>query len=111
MSSLPKSYEYYSNLVRSQPRLKSLLKPKMTKYIPHEPTPKQQAFLLLPHREAFYGGAAGGGKSEALLMAALQYVDVPGYAALLLRKTYQDLMLPNALMDRSEQWLGTTDAQ
>jgi hypothetical protein len=36
--------------------------------------------LLCDHKEVFYGGAAGGGKSDALLMAALQYVDVKGYA-------------------------------
>ena len=37
-----------------------------------------------------YGGAAGGGKSEALLMAALQYIDTPSYAALLLRRSFRD---------------------
>lgn len=52
-----------------------------------------------------YGGAAGGGKSDALLMAALQYVDIPGYAALLLRRTYADLALPEAIMDRAHTWL------
>lgn len=52
-----------------------------------------------------YGGAAGGGKTDALLMAALQHVDVPGYAALLFRRTYQDLALPGAVMDRSHEWL------
>ena len=50
----------------------------MTKYIPHEPTARQQAFLLLDGLEAMFGGSAGGGKTDALLMAALQYVDVPG---------------------------------
>ena len=50
------------------------LRPKWTPYVPHDPTPKQLAYLMLPHREAFYGGAAGGGKSDALLMGALQYV-------------------------------------
>ncbi len=44
-------------------------------------------------------------------MAALQYVDVPGYAALLLRRTYRDLSLPGALMDRAESWLRPTDAR
>lgn len=71
---------------------------------------KQAAFLLLSNREALYGGAAGGGKSQALLMGALQYVDVPGYAALLLRRTFTDLALPGALMDRAQQWLSGTDA-
>jgi len=98
------------DMLNSLPRsalqqLQQLLTPKMTKYIPHKPTPKQAAFLLLPNREAFYGGAAGGGKSEALLMAALQYVDVPGYRAILIRRTYTDLALPGALMDRAAEWL------
>src|SRR5947209_4263637 len=70
-------------------------------YIPHEPELPQDAFLWYQGLEALYGGAAGGGKSDALLMSALQYVDVPGYAALLLRKTYTELTLENALLDRS----------
>lgn len=85
--------------------LTSTLKPKLTKYIPYVPQAKQAAFLLLNCREAFYGGAAGGGKSIALLMAALQYVDVPGYSALLLRRTFAELDLPGALMDLASEWL------
>lgn len=87
-----------------------LLVPKLTRYIQHVPEPPQQAFLLLPNKEAFYGGAAGGGKSDALLMGALQYVDVPGYAALILRRTYAELAMPGAIMDRSFEWLSGTDA-
>lgn len=67
--------------------------------------------MTLPDREALYGGAAGGGKSDALLMAALMYVDVPGYSAILFRRTYTDLSLPDALMDRSHQWLNGTAAK
>ena len=89
----------------------ALVTPKLTKYIPHKPTPKQSAFLLLPHIEAFYGGQPGGGKSDALLMAALQYVDIPNYAAILFRRTYKDLALPGALMDRAHGWLQGTDAK
>jgi predicted phage terminase large subunit-like protein len=75
-------------------------------YCPWEPTPVQQAFLHDMSREAFYGGAAAGGKSVALLMAALQFIHIPGYAALLLRRTYADLMQPRALMDLAREWFG-----
>lgn len=82
-----------------------------SKYILQRPTPKQLAFLLLETEEAFFGGAGGGGKSSALLMAALQYVDTPGYAALLLRRTFADLAQPGALMSRAQEWLSGTQAR
>jgi len=98
--------------VQSNPQLENLLQPRLTKYIPHEPTAKQCAFLLLDDvLDAFYGGAAGGGKSDALLMAALQYVDMPNYNALLIRDTYTNLAMPEALMDRADEWLYHTDAK
>ena len=75
-----------------------------------EPTDPQTAFLLADAREVLYGGAAGGGKSSALLMAALQYVDTPNYSAIIFRRTYADLSKPGALMDRSRDWLSGTDA-
>lgn len=79
-------------------------------YIPHLPYKQQRKFLAYNGLEGLYGGAASGGKSDCLLMGALQYVKVPGYAALLLRRTYADLSLPGALMDRAFEWLGDTDA-
>jgi predicted phage terminase large subunit-like protein len=87
-----------------------LLETRLSKYFLHQPKPKQLAFLALQCEEAFFGGAAGGGKSDALLMGALQYVDTPGYHALLLRRTYADLALPEALMSRAQEWLRKTDA-
>ena len=81
-----------------------------SRFIPVQPTAKQLAFLFLPTLEALFGGAAGPGKSVGLLMSGLQYVDNPHYAALLLRKSYADLSLPGALMDKAAQWLGGTAA-
>jgi len=86
-------------------QLEKKIVPKMTKYIPHIPYAKQAAFMSLPCREAFYGGAAGGGKSDALLMCALQYVDIPGYSAILFRRTYSELTLSEALINRATEWL------
>jgi phage terminase large subunit-like protein len=75
------------------------------------PTEKQKAFYELDDREVFFGGAAGGGKSVALLMAALKYVRTPGYAALILRKDFSRLQLAGGLIPRSHEWLQNTDAQ
>ena len=44
-------------------------------------------------------------------MAALAYVDVPGYRALLFRRSFPDLNLPGALMDRAREWLGGSAAR
>lgn len=81
-------------------------------YIPQDPTQKQAAYLLQSDiKEGFYGGAARGGKSSALLIAALQYVTESDYAALILRRTFRQLSLEDAIMDRAEQWLSQTDAK
>ncbi len=62
-------------------------------------------FLQLDCLEAFYGGAAAGGKSQALLMAALQFVHIPGYSALILRRDTRRLGLSGGLIPRSQEWL------
>jgi hypothetical protein len=82
-----------------------------SRWCPHTPTDKQRAFLDLETFEAFYGGAAGGGKSDALLMECVRDADKPGYSALALRRAYTDLTLPGALMDRAAEWLRPTSAQ
>jgi hypothetical protein len=70
----------------------------------------QALFLLDQRRETVYGGAARGGKSDALLAAALQYVDLPGYAALILRRTFPELRGADGLLARAMAWLTNTDA-
>lgn len=55
------------------------------------PQKKQIEFLQRPEYEAFYGGAAGGGKSESLVVEALRQVHIPHYKGLIIRKTYPEL--------------------
>lgn len=64
------------------------------------PQEKQAVFQSRGEYEALYGGAAGGGKSDALLTEALRQVHIPHYRALILRKTYPQL---SELIDRSRE--------
>ena len=81
------------------------------RFIIHAPFQQQMYFLSDVREELMYGGMAGGGKSDALLMSALMYCDYnPNdepvtYDALILRRTLDDLEMPNAILDRAKQWL------
>jgi predicted phage terminase large subunit-like protein len=88
--------------------LLSLFGPVRLRNCPLRPTARQEAFLLLKEKEVFFGGAAGGGKSIAILMAALQYVDVPGYHALVLRPSLTELQLAGGLIELAHEWLSAT---
>ena len=92
------------------PEIEIVLSLPPKRYCPHVPTAKQLAFLLCPRTEAFFGGAAGPGKTEALLMGALQLVQRPRYNALLLRRTFRQLNQSNSIMNRARQRLANTDA-
>ena len=60
--------------------------------ITYAPTPKQAAFHATPANEVLYGGAAGGGKTKALIMDAFfRTASNPGTTAAVFRRTYQEL--------------------
>jgi hypothetical protein len=48
-----------------------------------------------------YGGAAGGGKSYGLLLGAAQHMDVPGYEAVIFRRTSPQITSGGSLWDTS----------
>jgi predicted phage terminase large subunit-like protein len=59
----------------------------------------QEKFLASSAYEALYGGAAGGGKSDALLVGALYGVENRHYSAILFRRTFAEL--ERSLIERS----------
>lgn len=64
---------------------------------------KQLDFLKCVADIAFYGGAAGGGKSFAIILDALRGVCDPSFNAVLFRRTYPMLKNPGGLIDSARQ--------
>ena len=77
------------------------------------PNPKQEKFLAIPNsiKEAFYGGGAGSGKSEVLLVYPIvrRYYQNPKFKQVFMRRTYPELR--NEIVPRSKEFyykLGAT---
>lgn len=65
------------------------------------PNPGPQTdFLAADEKEVLYGGAAGGGKSYAMLIDPLRYAEEKDHRALILRKTLPEL---TELIDKSRE--------
>lgn len=65
------------------------------------PQPRQAEFMARGEYEAFYGGAAGGGKSDVLVVEALRQVHIPHYKGIIFRKTYTQL---GELLDKADNY-------
>ena len=66
-----------------------------------QPQPVQAKFMERPEYECLYGGAAGGGKSDALVCEALRQVHIPHYKGIIFRKTYKQL---SELIEKSKTY-------
>lgn len=71
----------------------------MVEWYPH-PGP-QAEFCSRGELEVMFGGAAGPGKTDCLIMDATRYVEVPQYRAVIFRRTFPQLQ---EIIDRCWRW-------
>lgn len=65
---------------------------------------QQTAFLSSPAFEAFYGGQAGPGKTECMVMDALRQIAHPKYTSRFFRRLFPSLEGANGPIQRSMEW-------
>ena len=62
---------------------------------------KQEAFLSSSADIAFYGGAAGGGKTWSLLLEPIYHYQVPDFGAVIFRRTYPEIVDKGGMWEES----------
>ncbi|MBF2051944.1 MAG: phage terminase large subunit [Candidatus Sericytochromatia bacterium] len=62
----------------------------------------QETFLSSPADIAIYGGAAGGGKTFALLLETLRNIGNPGFRAVIFRRTFADVVQSGGIWEDTE---------
>lgn len=75
------------------------------------PQPAQERFLSSSADIVLYGGAAGGGKSFALILEGLRHAHVPGMTTVVFRRTMPQIRQPGGLWDTSQAIYPYTGAQ
>jgi hypothetical protein len=87
-----------SELASVAPSVQEVIKESKVIFHPNEGP--QTEFLAADEKDVLYGGAAGGGKSYAMIVDPLRYAHVPAHRALILRRSMPEL---REMIDKSRE--------